>query len=181
LRRARREESYAAPLVSAVQARAALHRGDLAAVRRHLVNAQRLRPLLTYAVPHFALQARLELAHVYIALADLPGARTLMREIDDLLRRRPDMGNLSGQAETLRAQLSRESGASGPAASALTAAELRLLPMLCTHLSIPEIAEEIFLSRNTVKTQVNSIYRKLGVSSRNEAVTRSRDLSLLTV
>jgi LuxR family maltose regulon positive regulatory protein len=181
LRRARREESYAAPLVSAVHARAALHRGDLAAVRRHLVNAQRLRPLLTYAVPHFALQARLELAHVYIALADSPGARTLMREIDDLLRRRPDMGNLSGQAETLRAQLSRESGASGPAASALTAAELRLLPMLCTHLSIPEIAEEIFLSRNTVKTQVNSIYRKLGVSSRNEAVTRSRDLSLLTV
>ena len=71
------------------------------------------------------------------------------------------------------------SGASGPAASALTAAELRLLPMLSTHLSIPEIAGEMFLSRNTIKTQVNSIYRKLGASSRNRAVARSRELGLL--
>jgi LuxR family maltose regulon positive regulatory protein len=179
LRRARREESYAAPLVSAAQARAALHRGDLAAMRQHLVNAQRLRPLLTYALPYFALQARIEPARVYIALADLAGARTLMREIDGLLRQRPEMGNLADQAGTLRAQLSKESSASGPAASALTAAELRLLPMLSTHLSIPEIAEEMFLSRNTVKTEVNSIYRKLGVSSRSQAVTRSRELGLL--
>jgi LuxR family maltose regulon positive regulatory protein len=179
LRRARREESYAAPLVSAAQARAALHRGDLAAVRRHLVKAQRLRPLLTYALPYFALQARIELARVYVALADLPGARTLMREIDGVLRHRPDMGNLADEAGTLRAQLSKESGASGPAASALTAAELRLLPMLSTHLSIPEIAEEMFLSRNTIKTEVNSIYRKLGASSRSQAVARSRELGLL--
>ena len=179
LRRARREESYATPLISAAQARAALHRGDLAAVRQHLVNAQRLRALLTYALPYFALQARIELARVYIALADLAGARTLMREIDGLLRQRPEMGNLADQAGTLRAQLSKESSASGPAASALTAAELRLLPMLSTHLSIPEIAEEMFLSRNTVKTEVNSIYRKLGASSRSQAVTRSRELGLL--
>jgi LuxR family maltose regulon positive regulatory protein len=179
LRRGRREESYAAALVSAVQARAALHRGDLAAVRQHLVTAQRLRPLLTYALPYFAIQARLELARVYIALADSPGARTLTREIDALLRRLPDMGTLRGQADTLRALLSRESSASGPAASALTAAELRLLPMLCTHLSIPEIAEEMYLSRNTIKTEVNSIYRKLGASSRSQAVTRSRELGLL--
>jgi LuxR family transcriptional regulator, maltose regulon positive regulatory protein len=179
LRRARREESYAAPLVAAAQARAVLHRGDLAAVRQHLVSAQRLRPLLTYALPHLAIQARIELVRVYVALADLPGARTLMREIDDLLRRRPEMGTLVGQAGTLRAQLSKESSASGPAASALTAAELRLLPMLSTHMSIPEIAGEMFLSRNTIKSEVNSIYRKLGASSRSQAVTRSRELGLL--
>jgi LuxR family maltose regulon positive regulatory protein len=179
LRRARREESYAAPLVAAAQARAVLHRGDLAAVRQHLVSAQRLRPLLTYALPHLAIQGRIELVRVYVALADLPGARTLMREIDDLLRRRPEMGTLVGQAGTLRAQLSKESSASGPAASALTAAELRLLPMLSTHMSIPEIAGELFLSRNTIKSEVNSIYRKLGASSRSQAVTRSRELGLL--
>jgi LuxR family maltose regulon positive regulatory protein len=63
--------------------------------------------LLTYALPHLAIQARIELARVYVALADLPGARTLMREIDDLLRRRPEMGTLVGQAGTLRAQLSK--------------------------------------------------------------------------
>ena len=64
-------------------------------------------------------------------------------------------------------------------ASALTAAELRLLPMLSTHLSFPEIAAEMFLSRNTVKSHANSIYRKLGTSSRSQAVSRSRDLGLL--
>jgi hypothetical protein len=51
LRRAGIEESYATPLVSAVHARTALHRGDLPAARQELVSAQRLRHLLTYALP----------------------------------------------------------------------------------------------------------------------------------
>jgi LuxR family maltose regulon positive regulatory protein len=179
LRRARREESYATALVCAAQARVALHRADLPAVRQHLVTAQRLRPELTYALPHWALQARIELARVYLALADLAAARTLMREIDDLLRRRPGMGDLEDQAQELRAQLSSQRGSAGAGASALTAAELRLLPLLSTHLSLPEIARELFLSRNTIKTEANSIYRKLGASSRSQAVTRSRELGLL--
>jgi len=61
----------------------------------------------------------------------------------------------------------------------LTAAELRLLPLLTTHLSFPEIAAEMFVSRNTVKSQVLSIYRKLDSSSRNKAVTRAGELGLL--
>ena len=179
LRRARREESWATPLVCAAQARVALHRADLPAVRQYLVTAQRLRPELTYALPHWALQARIELTRVYLALADLAGARTLIREIDDLLRRRPGMGNLAGQAEALRAQLSTQHSSAGSGASALTAAELRLLPLLSTHLSLPEIAHELFLSRNTIKSETNSIYRKLGASSRSQAVSRSRELGLL--
>ena len=166
-------------MVCAVQARVALHRADLAAVRQHLVTAQRLRPELTYALPHFALQARIELARVYLALADSAGARTLMREIDELLRRRPGMGDLIGQAEDLRAQLATQRGPGGSGESALTAAELRLLPFLSTYLSLPEIGQELFLSHNTIKTQANSIYRKLGVSSRSQAITRSRELGLL--
>jgi LuxR family transcriptional regulator, maltose regulon positive regulatory protein len=51
--------------------------------------------------------------------------------------------------------------------------------MLSTHLSSPQIAAEMFLSRHTVKSQAFSIYRKLGVSSRSQAVTRSRELGLL--
>ena len=73
----------------------------------------------------------------------------------------------------------RERGSSVPGASALTAAELRLLPLLSTHLSFPEIAEEMFLSRHTIKSEANSIYRKLGVSSRSQAVSRSLELGLL--
>jgi LuxR family maltose regulon positive regulatory protein len=102
-----------------------------------------------------------------------------MREVDDLLRRRPGLGTLVGEAQALRAQLARERGSSVPGASALTAAELRLLPLLSTHLSLPEIAQEMVLSRHTIKSQVNSIYRKLGVSSRSQAVSRSRELGLL--
>ena len=179
LRRAGIEESFATPLICALRARAAMHRGDVPAARRELVSAQHLRPLLTYALPYFAVQARIELARVHLALADLPGARTLMREVDDLLKRRPRLGTLVGEARELRARLSREHGSSVPGASALTAAELRLLPLLSTHLSFPEIAEQMFLSRFTVKSQAMSIYHKLGASSRNQAVGRSRELGLL--
>ena len=178
-RRAGIEESYATPLISAVRARTAMHRADLPAVHQELPSAQRLRHLLTYALPHFAVQARIELARVHLALADQAGARTLMREVDDLLRRRPGLGTLVGEARTLRAQLSRDRGAGVPGASALTAAELRLLPLLSTHLSFPQIADEMSLSRHTIKSQAMSIYRKLGTPSRNQAVARSRELGLL--
>jgi LuxR family maltose regulon positive regulatory protein len=179
LRRAGIEESYATPLVSAVQARAAMHRGDLPAARQQLLSAQRLRPLLTYALPYFAVQARIELIRVHLALADLAAARTLMREVDELLKRRPGLGNLAGEAQALQTRLSKERGPTAPGASALTAAELRLLPMLSTHLSFPQIAAELFLSRNTIKSEAMSLYRKLGASSRNQAVARSRELGLL--
>jgi LuxR family maltose regulon positive regulatory protein len=179
LRQAGIEESFATPLICALRARAAMHRGEAAAARRELVDAQRLRPLLTYALPYLAVQARIELARVHLALADQAGARTLMREVDDVLKRRPGLGTLAGEARAVWDQLSKERGSSVPGASALTAAELRLLPLLSTHLSFPEIGEELFLSRHTIKSEANSIYRKLGVSSRTQAVSRSLELGLL--
>ena len=162
-----------------MQARAALHRGDLPAARHELISAQRLRHLLTYALPYFAVQARIELIHVHLTLADLAGARTLMREVDELLRRRPGLETLASDAAVLRAQLAKERGPSIPRASALTGAELRLLPMLSTHLPFAEIGEELFLSRHTIKSQARSLYRKLGASTRSQAVTRARELGLL--
>ena len=57
--------------------------------------------------------------------------------------------------------------------------ELRLLPYLQTHLTMGEIGERLFVSRNTVSSQVTSIYRKLGVSSRNDAVTQATTIGLL--
>ena len=166
-------------LASAVLARAAVYRGDLTAARRELVSAQRLRPLLTYAIPHLAVQARIQLIHVHLAFADVAGARTLMREIEEILKRRPGLGTLVDEALELRARLSAERGPATPGMSSLTTAELRVLPMLATHLSFPEIGAEMFLSPHTVKSQAMSIYRKLGASSRNQAVIRSRELGLL--
>ena len=61
----------------------------------------------------------------------------------------------------------------------MTIAELRILPMLATHLSFPEIGAELFLSPHTVKSQAMSLYRKLGVTSRSQAVARARDIGLL--
>jgi LuxR family maltose regulon positive regulatory protein len=178
-RRAGIEDSYASPLVSAAQARVALHRGDAVAARRELVSAQRSRPLLTYALPSLAVQARIELTRAHLALADIAGARTLMQEIDELLGRRPGLGTLVGEAKQLRDQLATVRGPGTLGASALTGAELRLLPMLCTHLSVSEIAAELFLSPHTIKSQVYSLYRKLGTKSRSQAVTRARELGLV--
>jgi LuxR family maltose regulon positive regulatory protein len=123
---------------------------------------------------------QIELARAQLALADQAGARTLMREVGNVLKRRPGLGTLAGEAQALQAQLASEGGSPSPGASALTVAELRVLPLLSTHLSFPEIGTELFLSRNTIKSTANSIYRKLGVSSRSQAVCRSRELGLLT-
>ena len=161
------------------QARVTAHRGDFPAARQALAYAQRLRPLATYAMPHVSVQIRIELIRVHLALADIAGARTLLREVDELLRRRPALGALAGQADELRDRLAQARGSNAPGASALTGAELRLLPMLSTHLSFAEIAAEMSLSRNTVSSQAMSVYRKLAVGSRSQAVERSRELGLL--
>jgi LuxR family maltose regulon positive regulatory protein len=179
LRQAGIEDLYTIPLVCALQARTALHRADAATVRRELVDAQRLRHLLTYAIPHLAVQARIELTRVHLALGDLTGAKTLMREIDELLTRRPGLGTLVGEAQALRTQLAKQRGPDALGASALTAAELRVLPLLSTHLTFAELGRELFLSPNTVKTQAVSAYRKLGATSRSQAVARARELGLL--
>ena len=114
-----------------------------------------------------------------LALGDIAAARTLIREIDDVLKHRPDLGTLVGEAQALRARLSKERTPSALGASSLTAAELRVLPLLATHLSFPEIGATLHLSPNTIKSQAISLYRKLGVATRSQAVARSRELALL--
>ena len=66
-----------------------------------------------------------------------------------------------------------------PSSMALTAAEVRVLQLLPTHLSLGQIAEELNVSRNTIKTQVAATYRKLQADTRAEAVRRGRELGLL--
>jgi LuxR family transcriptional regulator, maltose regulon positive regulatory protein len=62
----------------------------------------------------------------------------------------------------------------------LTDSETRVPRYLPTHLGVPEIAAEISLSANTVKTHLRHLYRKLGAHSRHEAVQRARAIGLLT-
>ncbi len=171
------EDYWTSALVYAWAARAALHRGDIPQAQHCVGRAARLRPLLTYALPVVSVQALLELARSYIALADPGGAVAVLGQAHDILQQRPDLGVLPRQAEELQSRLAKIT-AVADGASSLTAAELRLLPLLPTHLSFREIGERLYLSTNTVKTQAYSVYRKLGVSSRSEAVTRTRQLGL---
>jgi LuxR family maltose regulon positive regulatory protein len=64
-------------------------------------------------------------------------------------------------------------------AHGLTPAELRVLQFLPTHLSFPQIAGEVVLSTNTVKSQARNVYRKLGVTSRRAAVAQAQAAGLL--
>ncbi len=166
-------------LAFAAAARLALHQGALDEVERQLVRAMRARPSCTYAFPFLAVRSRLQLAKVYLARSDRASAHHLLREIDDVLGHRPELGTLVQEVRDFRGLLA--AGAGGPAAGAppLTPAELRLLPYLQTHLTIAEIGERLFVSRNTVSSEVASIYRKLGVSSRNDAVQRATLIGLL--
>jgi LuxR family maltose regulon positive regulatory protein len=59
----------------------------------------------------------------------------------------------------LQARVAQITAAATLGASSLTTAELRLLPLLPTHLSFPEIAERLFISRHTGKSQAQSVYR----------------------
>ena len=104
----------------------------------------------------------------------------MLRQVRDILQQRPNLGTLPKRADELRTKLeTMRSGVVG--ASTLTTAELRLLPFLSTHLTFPEIGERLHVSRHTVKTQAISIYQKLGVSSRSEAIDRMQQIGLLSV
>jgi LuxR family transcriptional regulator, maltose regulon positive regulatory protein len=172
------EECATSLVLYAAGARMAVHHGRLDQAERDLARARQLRLRVTHAVPYYAVQARLELTRAYLALGDLAAARGVLREVDDLLRWRPDLGTLPEHASQLRSQLDRARGDVIGGAS-LTTAELRLLPLLATHLSFREIGQRLYVSQHTVKSQALSIYRKVGASSRGQAVQRVQETGLL--
>ena len=155
-------------------ARIALRHGDLEATRGHIASVVRLRPRFSYVQAHLSALTLIELARVYVALvrhrrgarrvargerhpADAPRARDPPRSAAELQAKLEAMQNVT------------------VGASSLTTAELRLVPHLSTHLTFPEIGTRLHISRHTVKTQAISIYQKLGVSSRSEAIERMRE------
>ena len=166
-------------IVHAAAARVALHEARTDDVRAALARAHRLRPMLDHGIPWFTVRVGVELTRIHLALGEAAAARTTLRETEQVLARRPDMGVLVDEARELRDRLAATSGPGGAWAMSLTGAELRLLPYLATHLTIPEIATRLFISRNTVKTEAVSIYRKLSASSRSEAIERAVEVGLL--
>jgi LuxR family transcriptional regulator, maltose regulon positive regulatory protein len=169
----------ASAVVHVAMARVALHEARPKDVQAAMTRAHRLRPLLDHGIPWLTVGVGLELTRAHIALGEAGAARTVFRETEDVLELRPEMGSFVEDARELRDRLAATSGSDGAWAMSLTGAELRLLPYLATHLTVPEIASRLFISRNTVKTEAVSIYRKLSASSRSEAIERAVEVGLL--
>ena len=174
-----RLESYTtSAAVFAIGSRVASRDGDVATAHADIARVQRIRPTLTAAFPYVAARARLDLAHTYLALGEVAGARLMLSEVGDLLAVRPGIAPLAEELGTLRARAGgMDSGR--PGVASLTTAELRLLGYLPSHLSFREIADRLFVSINTVKSQAISVYSKLGVSSRSGAIETAVATGLL--
>jgi LuxR family maltose regulon positive regulatory protein len=166
-------------LVFAAAAAARAHNGRSDEAKGDLRRGIDLLTELGDFLPWYGAEARLLLARASLQLADVVRARTLLAEASRFARRCGDavvfrqwLDDSWGRIDTLA-----ETSLSGP--SALTIAELRILRFLPSHRSFKEIAIQLGVSANTVKTQAHAVYRKLGAASRSEAVTRASEAGLL--
>jgi LuxR family transcriptional regulator, maltose regulon positive regulatory protein len=161
----------AAGAVHAAQGRPGEARHELELV----ISARRSSPGIS---PWSALEATLRLAQVLLDSGDRAGATELANEAREMLTALPD----SAQAQQARLEALDDRLASrrraAPSAQALTGREAAVLRLLRSTLSLRDIGQEMFISPNTVKTHTQAIYRKLGVSTRREAVDRAEDLGL---
>ena len=166
-------------LVFATSAVVRAHRGRVEEARSDLHEAMRLQSALTDFAPWFEAELRILVARAALRLSDVNGARAALAEASRLMLRVPEALILKAWLEHTWAQLDAMTVPAGAPSGMLTTAELRILRFLPTHLSFREIAERVYVSANTVKSQANAVYRKLNVSCRSEAVARARDIGLL--
>src|SRR4029453_11938371 len=117
------------------------------------------------------------LGRILLDLDDEAAARLKTVDARRFLARLPTQGVLRDQYQRLAADLDRHRDQQ--ASATLTTAEMRILHLLPTHLTLSEIADELYISRNTVKSHVANVYRKLHASPRTQAVREGRTLGLL--
>ena len=159
-------------LVLAVFAVVAAQRGDLAQARHDAADARRALTDLTGVPAWLVAEANVWLARAEIRLSDGMTARALLARAARIQAQVPDAVVLAQwvhdgweRADAFAASATGD----GPA---LTNAELRVLRLLPSHLSFREIGTRLHVSTNTVKTHALSVYRKLDVSCRSDAVER---------
>ncbi len=165
--------------VFAVSALVHAHEGAVESAREEIRSARELIEGDSEVAAWLAVECRLTLARASLLLSDVATARTLLAEARRAAPAAADLGSLNDALEELAATAAAFSGVGHESAASLTAAEVRLLRLLPTHLTFGEIGERVHLSRNTVKSQAVSMYRKLDVSSRSDAVERATELGLL--
>jgi len=151
---------------------------DAAAAERHLERAETLRraSLPTLGHAHVLLQlarARVASGRLEVASAELELASAELDSFDDA-------GRLPQLAERVRQSLAEAVATAKRPIVTPTAAELQVLRLLPTDLTLRQIGDELYLSHNTVKTHSRNLYRKLGAANRVEAVRRAAEVGLLT-
>ncbi len=172
------DDLVVAAAVQAAVAHAALAHGDRLRARTALaVAAQPLRHLGA-SLPMDGVHVRILLASVALELGLDDMARDLVDRAGRVAATVSDTGALDTQLVRLRVRLA-NAGEGGPVVASLAGRELEVLALLPLGLTTREIGDELFLSHNTIKTHLRSIYRKLGASSRREALTAAHRLGLL--
>jgi LuxR family maltose regulon positive regulatory protein len=134
-----------------------------------------------------AVPVTIELARIRYALGDRPGAAAALADARRRLEGVVDAGLISGWLEEAEAEqvagrtgARTRVGANGAAlGDELTERELSVLRTLTGTGTLREIGRELYVSPNTLKTHCRTIYRKLGVASRAEAVSRARERGLI--
>lgn len=165
-------------VVYAVDALVRARRGDVAGARSAVRATERLVERLGDLSARTALMAHVLVAGAAVEIDDTELSRDHLSEAERAYRREPEAVGTGRRLDQLRTlSAARATRASRPA---LTTAELRLLPYLASHQSLQAIADELTVSRETVKSQAKSIYRKLDVPSRAAAVAEADRLGLLT-
>jgi LuxR family maltose regulon positive regulatory protein len=154
-------------------------RGKLEEAREELESGLSTRRRLPGLSPWPTLIGLLGLAPVLAALGDRAGARAVLAEARTILEAYPDAGmfpeRLERQEHKLRARKAREGLLDGE----LTERELDVLRLLLGESSTRQMAQSLYVAPSTVRTQIKSIYRKLGVSSRKRAVDEARARGLI--
>jgi LuxR family maltose regulon positive regulatory protein len=155
-------------------------RGDLEAARREADRGVELARRGT--APQEIAYCTLVRGEVLLAAGEREGARAAARDARSILGSSPDPGHLTERLLALEEGVRGAGAQAAPPAAieALTERELAVLRLLTGLGSAREIASELYVSHNTVKTQIRSIYRKLGVATRAEAVSRARERGLLS-
>ncbi|MFB4300882.1 LuxR C-terminal-related transcriptional regulator [Actinomadura sp. NTSP31] len=133
--------------------------------------------------PRFATWPTLENLHLLISvqldLGETAEARALAEEAAELLASLPaDSGRLRVRHAQLQRQLNTLAKATVQL-EPLTDREFAVLRLLRSEMSLREVGAELFVTQNTVKTHARAIYRKLEVSSRDEALRRAQDVGIL--
>jgi LuxR family maltose regulon positive regulatory protein len=168
--------AYVAAAVTAARA------GDVADAKRHLRAINAMKHAISSGTSFDGFEIHTFAAETQLLLGDVVAARSHAQRAADYLDILGDGGVYAARLDAVTAEIAAQLVDGQPAPDegpkSLTVRERQILHLLQSDLTLREIGHELYISRNTVKTHTSHIYKKLGVSSREE-LRRARELDLI--